>query len=62
MSIRVLETLEHFGTKWKQQHKKNDDETRENKPESTGERRNIEKISRQDKTMHTNRTFQNKEK
>ena len=36
--------------------------TRRDKSESTGERRKTKKITRQDQTIQTNRTFQNNEK
>ena len=42
--------------------KKTNNTTRRNKSEVTCERRKIKNISRQDKTIQTNRTFQNNEK
>ena len=45
--------LEHVERKRKKQHKKNDNKSQRNKPESTGKRRKIKKILRQGKTIQT---------
>ena len=51
--------LEH---KRKGNMRKNNNTTRGNKPESTGERMKIKKVSSNDKTIQTKYTFQNNER
>ena len=54
--------MEYVGIKRKRQRKKNVYTTQRNKPESTGERRKIEKMSRQGKIIQTKQDIPKEQK